>query len=175
MDKAISKAISKALQEEKRKGRVIAGLVGCSEALVSEIKNGNRIPGGYAIKFCEVLGIDPFTGEKTESSPSPTVRARVRPGAQPKRGLSKKPSALLMDDHEDDLPDEMDLSPEEARAVLLARKHALSSSDVRALLYGGRQGPSVAHAVGAVLGGDYLEAIRICTALAAGSMTRRRG
>lgn len=80
-----------------------------------------------------------------------------------------------MDGKEIEIPPEMDLTIDEARAVILARTRNWTGAEIKAILRGAAIHHEVANAVGAIFAEDYLEAIRICTALAAGSMTRRRG
>lgn len=128
------------------------------------------------LKYSILMGLQEYLEKTAKEGPGKKVKAHVRqPAGRTERLKPTAPSLLQMDGKEIEIPDEMDLTHDEARAVILARTRNWTGAEIKAILRGAAIHPEVANAVGAIFAEDYLEAIRICTSLAAGSMTRRRG
>jgi hypothetical protein len=149
-------SIQSALRIDKRTLEEIAALVGCSLSTVNQVKSGARSPGSYTIRFCEVLSLNPFSGEPLTGR---KIIGKVIRSAK----VEEKPATYnsLNGTGVIEIPDEITLTEDECRTILEARSCELKPEFIKVMLMASGENQALADTVAELFKGNYGRAIEM--------------
>lgn len=151
--------------------RALANEVGMTPQMMTEfLKERSGLGADNKVSLCDFLGLDLRTGQNL---PSRIITLEVvrDPNWSSLTVGGNAVQSLIQEESvgSKSIPEKIQVNEAIGWAVIEALKRDLGPDGVRVLIAASRQGPKVAEAVAAVMGGDYVRAAQLCLALAQGN------